>query len=181
MGKIALVYSFNTQKTSQAAKKIADEFGEGIEHVNAETLTEKEFLSYKSLILGVPTWFDGELPNYWDEFIPALEDLDLKGKTFAVFGNGNQKGYPENFVDGVGIMAKLLEKRGARVVGFTPVKGFEFESSQALRDGQFTGLALDFENHGSQINTRIKKWVEQLKKEFGEKMSGGKKVVNSKQ
>jgi flavodoxin I len=118
------------------------------------------------MILGVPTWFDGELPNYWDEFVPALEDLDLKGKTVAIFGNGNQKGYPENFVDGVGIMAKLLESRGARLAGFTSVKGYTFESSQAVRGDQFTGLALDFENQASQINGKIKKWAEQLKNEF---------------
>lgn len=166
MKKIGLFYSFNTNKTSQAARKIGEEFGDAAVHVNAETLTEKEFLSFKYMILGVPTWFDGELPNYWDEFVPALEDLDLKGKTVAVFGNGNQKGYPENFVDGVGIMANLLESRGARLVGFTSAKDYAFESSQALRGEQFTGLALDFENQATQINKKIKKWVEQLKKEF---------------
>ena len=166
MKKIGLIYSFNTRKTSQAAEKIAQEFGDEVEKVNAETLTEKEFLSYKNIILGVPTWFDGELPNYWDEFVPAISELDLKGKTFAIFGNGNQKGYPENFVDGVGIMAGLLQSRGARIIGFTPIKGFEFECSKAVLDGQFTGLALDFENQSSQVNGRIKKWVEQLRKEF---------------
>jgi flavodoxin I len=167
MKKIGLFYSFNTNKTSQAARKIGEEFETGqIDHVNAESLTEKEFLSYDNLILGVPTWFDGELPNYWDEFVPALEDLDLKGKTVAVYGNGNQKGYPENFVDGVGIMANLLENRGARLIGFTSANGYEFESSRALRNDQFTGLALDFENQASQINGKIKKWVEQLKQEF---------------
>jgi flavodoxin I len=167
MNKIGLFYSFNTNKTSQAARKIGEEFEAGqIDHKNAETITEREFMSYNNLILGVPTWFDGELPNYWDEFIPAIEDLDLKGKTFAIFGNGNQKGYPENFVDGVGIMAKLLEDRGARLVGFTTAKGYNFENSQALRGEMFTGLALDFENQASQINQKIKKWVEQLKKEF---------------
>jgi flavodoxin I len=166
MDKIALIYSFNTTKTSQVARKLGDEFGDVVQHVNAESVSEKEFLSFKKMILGVPTWFDGELPNYWDEFVPALEDFDLKGKTIAIFGNGDQKGYPENFVDGVGIMARLLESRGARIIGFTPVKGFEFEHSQAVRGDQFTGLALDFENQASQINGRIKKWSEQLKKEF---------------
>lgn len=166
MKKIGLIYSFNTNKTSQAARKIGEEFGPHIEQVNAETITEKKFLSYDNLILGVPTWFDGELPNYWDEFIPALEDLDLSGKTVAIFGNGNQKGYPENFVDGVGIMADLIESRGARLIGFTPVKGYAFESSRALRGEQFAGLALDFENQAPQINAKIKSWVEQLRKEF---------------
>jgi flavodoxin I len=166
MNKIGIIYSFNTNKTSQAARKIGEEFGNDVEQVNAETITEEKFLSFDNLILGVPTWFDGELPNYWDEFVPALEDLDLKGKSVAVFGNGNQKGYPENFVDGVGIMANLLEGRGAQLVGFTPSKGYEFENSLALRGDQFAGLALDFENQAPQINGKIKKWVEQLKNEF---------------
>jgi flavodoxin I len=166
MNKIGLIYSFNTNKTSQAARKIGEEFGNDVEQVNAETITEERFLSFNNLILGVPTWFDGELPNYWDEFVPALEDFDLKGKTVAIFGNGNQKGYPENFVDGVGIMANLLEGRGAQLVGYTPATGYVFENSQALRGDQFAGLALDFENQAAQINGKIKKWVEQLKKEF---------------
>jgi flavodoxin I len=167
MKKIGLLYSFNTNKTSQAARKIGEEFAaDQITHVNVETITQKEFLSFSNLILGVPTWFDGELPNYWDEFVPALEDMDLKGKTIAIFGNGNQTGYPENFIDGVGIMADLLEARGAAMIGFTPAKGFEFESSKALRGELFAGLALDFENQASQINSKIKKWAEQLKREF---------------
>jgi flavodoxin I len=166
MKKIGLFYSFNTNKTSRAARKIGEEFGDDVVHVNAETLTEQEFMSYNNMILGVPTWFDGELPNYWDEFVPALEDLDLRGKTVAIFGNGNQKGYPENFIDGVGIMANLLESRGAHLVGLTSAKDFVFESSKALRGEMFSGLALDFENQASQINQRIKKWVEQLKNEF---------------
>ena len=167
MKKIGLIYSFNTNKTSLAARKIGEEFEAGqIDQLNAETITEKEFLSFDNLILGVPTWFDGELPNYWDEFVPALEDLDLKGKTIAIFGNGNQKGYPENFLDAVGIMANLLESRGAKLIGFTAVKGFTFERSKAVRGEQFAGLALDFENQGTQVNSRIKKWAEQLKGEF---------------
>ncbi len=166
MKKIALIYSFNTNKTSQAAKKIGEELGNAVAHVNVEKIAEKEFLSFDKMILGVATWFDGELPNYWDEFVPALEDMKLKGKTVAIFGNGNQKDYPENFVDGIGILGELLESRGARLIGFTPAKDYSFESSRALRGDQFCGLALDFENEASKVNGKIKKWAEQLKKEF---------------
>lgn len=167
MNKTAIIYSFNTKKTGKIAERIKDAFGEEqVEMVNAEELTEEKFLGFEQLILGVPTWFDGELPNYWDEFVPALEDLDLKGKKIALFGLGDQKGYPENFLDGLGIMAGILEEQGATLVGFTSTEGYEFESSRAQRGDRFAGLAIDYENQGSMNKERVAAWVEQLKGEF---------------
>ena len=167
MSKIAIIYSFNTKKTGKIAKQIQERFDDpAVEMVNAEDLTEEIFLSFDRIIMGVPTWFDGELPNYWDEFVPAMEDLDLHGKKVALFGLGDQKGYPENFLDGVGIMAEILEARGAELCGFTSTEGYEFESSRALRGEQFMGLAIDYENQGSMNKERIASWLEQLKKEF---------------
>jgi len=167
MSKTAIIYSFNTKKTGKIAERIIGEFGEGkLEVVNAEEITEEVFLSFDHIIMGVPTWFDGELPNYWDEFVPALEDMDLKGKKIALYGLGDQKGYPENFLDGVGIMAEILEEQGATLVGFTSIEGYEFESSRAEREGHFTGLAIDYENQGSKNKERVASWVTQLKSEF---------------
>jgi flavodoxin I len=167
MNKTAIIYSFNTKKTSKIAERIRDAFGgEEVEMVNAEELTEEQFLGYDQLILGVSTWFDGELPNYWDEFVPALEDMDLNGKKIALFGLGDQKGYPENFLDGVGIVAEILEERGAVLVGFTGTEGYQFESSRAQRGGQFAGLAIDYENQGSMNKERVAAWVAQIRQEF---------------
>jgi len=167
MNKTAIIYSFNTKKTGKVAERIREAFNdEQVEMVNAEEITEELFMSYDQIIMGVATWFDGELPNFWDEFVPALEDLDLKGKKIALFGLGDQKGYPENFLDGVGIMAGIMEEQGATLVGFTSVEGYEFESSKARRGDQFSGLAIDYENQGSMNKERVSDWVEQLKKEF---------------
>ncbi len=167
MKKTGLFYSFNTKKTSQTAKRIIENLGkENVEEINVELITEDQFTKYENMILGVPTWFDGELPNYWDEFVPALEELDLKGKNIAIYGAGDQKGYPENFVDGVGIMAQLVEQQGAKLVGITSAKGYSFENSKAQRGDQFAGLALDFENQVSMNKDRIAAWCEQLKNEF---------------
>jgi flavodoxin I len=167
MKKIGLFYSFNTNKTAQVAKKIIENFDNSdIEALNAEEVTEEQFKSFDNLILGCPTWFDGELPNYWDEFVPALEELNLKDKKIAIFGNGDQKGYPENFCDAVGIMAKILGNLGAKVIGFTSREGYTYESSKAERGDKFCGLAIDFENQAKLNNNRIKDWCEQLKKEF---------------
>lgn len=167
MKKTAIIYSFNTKKTGKVAEQIIKAFEDAdLEVINAEELTEEKFLSFDQMILGVPTWFDGELPNYWDEFVPAIEDMDLKGRKIALYGLGDQKGYPENFLDAVGILGTILEEQGAQLVGLTSTEGYEFESSRAEREGQFLGLAIDYENQGSLNKTRIPAWVEQLKGEF---------------
>lgn len=167
MNNTAIIYSFNTKKTGKIAAQIKEGFNDpSIEMLNAEEITEDVFSSFNQIIMGVPTWFDGELPNYWDEFVPALEDMDLKDKKIALFGLGDQKGYAENFLDGVGLMAEILEARGATLIGFTSTEGYEFESSRALRGNQFLGLAIDYENQGSMNKQRVAAWVEQLKKEF---------------
>ena len=167
MKKVGIIYSFNAGKTGQIAKKIKDNFSaKEIEEVNAEVIDDDKFLSFDNLILGCPTWFDGELPNYWDEFVPALEDMNLKGKKIAIFGNGDQKGYPENFCDAVGILSEILEARGAKIVGYTSAEGYTFESSKALKGDKFCGLALDFENQAKLNKKRVDDWCGQLKKEF---------------
>ncbi len=168
MSKTGIFYSFNSTKTAKAAEKILAEFGAdfNITSINAEELTEELFLSFTNLILGVPTWFDGELPNYWDEFVPALEDLNLKGKKIAIFGLGNQVEYPENFGDAVGIMAELVQERGAKLIGFTSIDGYSYESSRAVADGKFMGLVLDQETQPRQSKERISSWVKELKTQF---------------
>lgn len=168
MKKIGILYSFNTSKTSKVGKRIADAF-EGaaeVEAVNVEEITTEKFLGFENLICGTSTWFDGELPNHWDEFVPDLEDMDLQGKTIALFGLGDQKGYPENFLDGMGILADLLESRGASLVGFTSTEGYSYESSRAEREDQFCGLAIDYESQSLLNKERVNAWVEKLKLEF---------------
>lgn len=167
MKKTAILYSFNTVKTSKIAERVKEAFSDdSVEMVNAEDLTAGKFLEFENYILGVPTWFDGELPNYWDEFVPAMDDMDLSGKTFALFGLGDQKKYPENFVDGIGIMAEVLREKNATLVGYTSTEGYEFESSRAQEGDKFIGLAIDYENQGSKNKERVSAWVEQLKNEF---------------
>jgi flavodoxin I len=167
MSEIGLFYSYKSLKTKKIAGYILEQFGENlIEWVDAETVTEGDFMRFDKIILGVPTWFDGELPIYWDEFVPALKDLDLSGKKIAVYGLGDQKGYPENFGDAVGIMAELVISRNAELVGETTPEGYTFDSSRALYNGRFRGLILDQENQPRMTESRIRDWVDQLKKIF---------------
>ncbi len=168
MKKVGIFYSFRSVKTHQQVRKMIKLLGEAnCEEVDADVATLEDFKKFDNYIFAVPTWFDGELPNYWDEYLPAIEDENFKGRKFAIFGGGDQKNYPENFVDGVGIMAEFVEARGGKVVGFTSVKGYSYESSRAQRGDKFVGLALDIENQAALTNERIENWIADIKKEFG--------------
>jgi flavodoxin I len=167
MEKIALFYSFNSKKSAKIAGIIYNSFsGDEVQLINVDEVKKEDFLAIDNLIVGVPTWFDGELPNYWDELLPALEEIDFSGKRIAIFGLGDQKGYSENFCDAIGIMASFFEEKGALIVGKIPLEGYSFESSKAVREGQFLGLPLDQENQARLTNGRIEHWVAILKNEF---------------
>ena len=167
MKKTGLFYSYSTVKTAQVAKKILKEFSEyEIEAVNLNDAWEDDLKKYDNFILGTSTWFDGELPDNWDELIPLVNTLSFNGKKVAIYGLGNQMDYPDNFVDGIGLLAAIFEKTGAEIVGYTSTEGYEFTASKAVRDNQFCGLAIDFENQHKMTNDRVKAWVEKIKEEF---------------
>jgi flavodoxin I len=167
MGKVGLFYSFKSKKTAKIAGIIHNAFtGVEVQLINVDEVKAEHFLEFDNLIIGVPTWFDGELPNYWDELLPALEEIDFSHKKIAVFGLGDQKGYPENFCDAIGTMARFFQEKGASIVGNFPLEGYVFEGSKAVSDGLFLGLPLDQENQARLTNRRIEQWVEILRKEF---------------
>ena len=168
MKKIGVFYSFRSKKSAAVAGKIIEQLGKDrAVAVDVDAAWGKDFMGFDSLIFGVPTWFDGELPYYWDELVPLLEDMDFSGKKVAVFGNGNQKDYPENFGDAVGIMAEVAKSAGAEIVGFTSTEGYSYELSKAdVGSKQFCGLILDFENQATLSDKRIADWVHLLISEF---------------
>jgi flavodoxin I len=167
MKNTAIIFSVNSKNSGRIANKIIDAFGrDEIETIPAEELTEEQFLGYNNLILSSPTWFDGELASYWDEFVPALETMDLKGKKIAIFGMGDQWAYPENFGDAVGLLAGIMQNQGAIIVGETLSEGYTFEKSKALNEGKFIGLIIDEENQSQLTDARIATWVSSIKAEF---------------
>lgn len=157
-----------TEKTTFVANKIRKAFGEDqIDIIPIESAWKRDFEAYDHIIAGTSTWFDGELPTYWDEIIPELVTLDLKNKKVAIFGLGDQTNYPDNFADGVGILADAFTSCGATLVGETSSDDYFFNASKALKNGKLLGLVLDLENQPDQTDKRIERWVKQLKEAFG--------------
>lgn len=167
--KIGLFYGSSTCYTEMAGEKIRESIGEDLVDIFniADTpIIEAQF--YDQLIMGIPTWDYGELQEDWEEIWDDLDDLDLNNKKIALYGLGDQVGYPEWFLDAMGYLHHKLRERGATTLGYWPNRGYEFEQSKALTDDQayFLGLALDDENQFNQTQSRIDSWCQQILQEF---------------
>ena len=80
---------------------------------------------------------------------------------------GDQNGYPDNFVDGIGILAEVVKKNGGEIFGYWKNEGYNFDLSRGLvTEDLFYGLVIDEDNQQSQTVNRIEKWVRQIKKEL---------------
>jgi len=166
---IGLFYGSSTCYTEMAGEKIRDCIGETmVDTFNiAETpIIECQF--YNFLIMGIPTWDYGELQEDWEDIWSELDELELEGKKIALFGLGDQVGYPEWFLDAMGYLHDKLAQQGATMVGYWKNQGYEFEGSKALTKDSvnFVGLALDEENEFDKTQPRIEKWCRQVMQAF---------------
>ena len=168
MKKIALVYWPKRGNVEKSAQKIARQFGEipvdvfTISQVDVSTLPDYDLLIFGGSTVGADNWKDTHTSK-WYSFFKELKNINLSGKTAAIYGLGDQVLYPENFVDGILIIRDELVAAGANIVGAWPVDGYEHTDSKSIEDGQFIGLALDDDHQAELSDERIKAWVEIIK------------------
>ena len=165
--KAKIIYGSDTGNTEVIAEDLVKLLGEH-EVLTVDELEESDWEGNELYILGIPTWYDGELQSDWEDYLDDFQKIDFTGKTVAVFGLGDQVGYAEWFCDGVGILADIVEKNGGKVIGNWSTDGYEFESSKAVMNtnNTFYGLCIDEDNQPELTQERLKKWVEQLKNEY---------------
>lgn len=172
--KIGLFYGSSTCYTEIAAEKIRDCIG--TDHVELHNINHSPLTlanNYKHLILGIPTWDYGELQEDWENHWEQLAQIDWPTKTVAIYGLGDQLGYPQWYQDAMGYLWARIRQLGASTIGEWPVNGYQFDSSIALtEDGQhFVGLALDDESEFELSNTRITQWCQQITREFSQTLA----------
>jgi flavodoxin I len=158
---ITIVYGSDSGVTRKIANKLAAKCG--AKALDIKKASTSDFENCSLLILGCPTYADGELQSDWVEHLGKLEEANLTGKKIAIFGMGDQINYPSSFVDAIGILYDVVIGKGATVVGFTEPNGFDYSESKALRDGKFVGLALDEDNQAAKTDARIGAWLAQIK------------------
>lgn len=173
MNKIGIFFGTDSGTTRLMAKKIAKKLGEDIadKPLNVNRIELDDLLRYDALILGTPSYGDGDLPGIatgvkdgsWQEFVPKLAGANMTGKTVALYGLGNQEKYPERFVDSLYLLFDLFRKCGATLIGDWSTDGYAFKESKAEVDGRFVGLAIDNHSQGLLTEARLDAWVAEIK------------------
>lgn len=162
---LAIVYGSSTGNTKDAAEAIAEAIGMEADVLDVASVEPANLNKYDKLILGTSTWGSGELQDDWDAF--DWSDVDFSGKTVALFGLGDQESYSDEYCDALIHLYDEAKKKGANIVGSCSTEGYNFEESQAVNDeGNFVGLALDYDNEEDLSGERIEKWVASIKGDF---------------
>ncbi|MEM7335266.1 MAG: flavodoxin [Chloroflexota bacterium] len=169
----AIFYGSTTGNTEMIAEQVQSAWqnahSETPPIVNVGNMAElMKLLSYNKILVGIPTWNIGKLQDDWEIVYPYLDQVDLSGKTIAMFGIGDQYGYPENFQDALGILGRKFLERGAKLIGYTSIEGYEHSHSVGVDGDQFMGLAIDDINQPEMTNGRIEAWVTQVQNEFAQ-------------
>ena len=172
MGKIGLFFGSDTGCTEVIVHKTVEILGENIVDLYDMSANKdvSTFYNHESIIIGVPTWYDGDLQSDWLEFYDDFKTIDFTGKKVAIFGLGDQYGYGEYFVDGIGILGEVVMENGGQLIGATSTEGFDYDESKAefAHEGEtyFMGLALDEDNQSDLTEERLIPWLEQIMEEF---------------
>ncbi|CAL4321131.1 flavodoxin FldA [Buchnera aphidicola] len=168
MKKIGIFFGTDTGNTEKVSKIIYKIIGK--EKSNLHDISKsckKDFSKYQILILGVPTWYYGEIQSDWDDFLPELKKINFKNKKIAIFGCGDQEDYGEYFCDGMKIIYDIVSSKGAQIIGKWSSKDYCFDSSKSLIDKKnFLGLVIDEDRQPELTKKRINNWLNQYFKKY---------------
>tara|TARA_B100001057_G_scaffold207667_1_gene208362 strand:- start:194 stop:712 length:519 start_codon:yes stop_codon:yes gene_type:complete len=166
--KTKIIYGSDTGNTELITNDLI-KLLDNSEVLTVDELKENDWEENVLYILGIPTWYDGELQSDWEDYFDTFKEIDFTDKTVAIFGLGDQIGYEEWFCDGIGILAEVILENGGKVIGYTK-KDDSYDLDETpkslVNEDTFYGLCLDEDNQDELSQERLQKWVEQLKEEY---------------
>ena len=157
--KTAIFYGSTTGTTEMVAGKVGELLG--AEVLSATEIDRVE--EYDFIIFATSTWGMGDLQDDWYEALDKLKTKNLSGKKVGLIGIGDQFGFGDTFVDGIGTIYEEIKDMGINLVGKTSTDGYSFNGSKAVVDDEFVGLVIDENNQSELTDERINAWVEKVK------------------
>jgi flavodoxin I/flavodoxin II len=168
---VGIIYGTDTGNTEEVGEKISQlltDAGVVAEMLNVTDVSADDLERFDLAIMGIPTWDFGGIQADWEDIADTLSNLNLSGKVVALYGLGDQFGYGDFFLDAMGWLKEYVEKAGARLIGYWPTEGYEFEASRAVNEDNtlFCGLAIDEDQQFELSDSRIETWVAQIISEY---------------
>ena len=166
MKTIGIFYGSSTGTTEGIARRIAERLGINDKDIHdVAGASPANLVPYEVLLLGSSTWGAGDLQDDWEDFLGKIKGADLGGKLVGLFGCGDSASFSDTFCDALGTIRDGLRGTGCAFIGATAADGYSFDSSTAVEDGKFVGLALDEMNEDDQTDGRIDRWIDTLRRE----------------
>lgn len=157
--KTAIFFGSTTGTTEMVAGKVGELLG--AEVLSATEIDRVEEFDFA--IFATSTWGMGDLQDDWYEALEKLKTKNLSGKKVGFIGVGDQAGFGDTFVDGIGTIYEEIKDMGITLVGKTSTDGYTFSGSKAVVDDEFVGLVIDENNQSELTDERVKAWVEMVK------------------
>ncbi|OLP63189.1 Flavodoxin [Bacillus pumilus] len=117
MENVLLVYatmSGNTEAMADLIEKGLTEAGANVDRHEAMDIDADVLNDYSHIILGAYTWGDGDLPDDFMDLYEDMEELDLTGKSFAVFGSGDTS--YDHFCGAVDVIEEKVKELGGEMI-----------------------------------------------------------------
>ena len=113
-----ILYASTSGNTELMADAIADHLNlQGhdvvIKSFDFDRIDVEDIPKYDAIFVGTHTWDDGELPYEVEDFYEEIEDVDITGKCFGVFGSADS--FYDTYGLAVDLMADQLKNLGAVV------------------------------------------------------------------
>ena len=173
MRKIGLFFGPLKGSVQHVAEKVKAALGEqNVEMIPVNEADANDLEKFDKIIFGISTvgkeTWDQDFSNTdWSKFFPNISKVDYSGKTVAIFGLGDHITYSSYFVNAMGVLAKELLENGATIIGKVDPASYEFDDSEAIIDGMFTGLPIDEDFQPELTDERVTNWVNDIKPAFG--------------
>src|SRR5699024_8114700 len=113
------LYASTTGNTEMVMEIIAEyledhQYEVDIKSFDFDAIEVEDIPNYDAVLVGTHTWDDGELPYEVEDFYEELEDVDINGKLFGVFGSADS--FYDTYGGAIDLLADRIKHLGGRLV-----------------------------------------------------------------
>lgn len=114
-----MLYASMTGNTELMSDAIVDyleqqEYEVDIKTFDFDPIDVEELSTYNAVCIGTHTWDNGGLPYEVEDFYEELDDVDIEGRLFGVFGSGDS--FYDTYGGAVDLMWERLKEKGAILI-----------------------------------------------------------------